>query len=81
MRSTLEMSLQTQLATSNPSASSILMVAQADLSQLVAVRLTHQTKCAAKSVKTRENPKGAITGLLVQTDRQKLCVQMAEVVR
>jgi len=78
---TLKASTQTQGAASETDANSILAVAQADLSLLVTVRLAHQTKRAAKSVKTRANPQDVTPKPPVQTDRQRLCAQMAEVVR
>ena len=57
-------------------------LAQSDLSQLVAVRQTHQTKRAANSVKTRANPQDATPDQpLGPTDRQRLCAQMADVIR
>lgn len=80
-RNTLKASTQTQGTASETDANSILTVVQADLSQLVAVRLAHQTKRAAKSVKTRANPPDATLKPPVQTDRQRLCAQMTEVVR
>ena len=73
--------MQAQDTTSETDTDSILAVAQTNLSQLVAVRLAHQTKRASKSIKTRANPQDAKTGPPVQTDRQKLHAQMAEVVR
>lgn len=57
-------------------------VAQSDLSWLVAVRQAHQTKRAANSVKTRSNPQDATSYQpREQTDRQRLCAQMTEVIR
>ena len=57
------------------------MVVQSDLLRLVAVRQTHQTKRAAKSVKTHANPQDATPYQPpVQTDRQRLCAQMVEIV-
>jgi hypothetical protein len=65
----------------NSTPSSILTVAQRDVSQLIAVRLAHQTKRAAKSVKTRSNPQDSTAKPTGQTERQRLFAQMAEVVR
>ena len=60
----------------------VLKVARTDLSQLVAVRLAHQTKRAGKSVKTRSDPQDTIAGLPpAPTDHQKLRVQISEVLR
>ena len=59
----------------------ILTVAQRNLSQLVAIRLVHQTKRAAGSTKTRSSPKDLTSEIADQTDRQQLYTQMAEVVR
>ena len=57
-------------------------IAQLDLSQLVAVRRAHQTKRAAKSVKTRAIPYDTTSAQPPeQTDRQKLGAQMTEVIR
>lgn len=78
VRKTLRASTQTE---GTAVASSILMITRANLSQLVNVRLAHQTKRAANSVKTRSNPQDAVLNPPVQTDRQRLCAQMAEVVR
>ena len=58
----------------------ILTATQRSLSQLVTVRTAHQTKCAAKSVKTRSSPQDSDPKPAEQTDRQRLCAQMAEVV-
>lgn len=77
----LRASTQIQGAAGEANAGSVLMVARTNLSQLVAVRLAHQTKRASKSVKTRANPQDATTAIPVQTDRQRLQAQMAETVR
>lgn len=65
----------------NNTTSSILTVAQRNISQLVAVRLAHQTKRAAKSVKTHSDPQDSTAKVIGQTDRQRLHAQMVEVVR
>jgi hypothetical protein len=62
-------------------AGSITTVARRNLSQLVAVRRAHQTQRAVKSVKTRSNPQDSDQGSRSPTDHQRLCAQMAEVVR
>jgi hypothetical protein len=57
-------------------------IVQSNLSQLVIVRKAHQTKRAANSVKTRANPQDATPDQpLGPTDRQRLCAQMADVIR
>jgi protein-tyrosine-phosphatase len=60
---------------------SVLTVTRRNLSQLVAVCLAHQTKHAAKSVKTRSDPQDSTPKPTGLSDRQRLCAQMAEVVR
>lgn len=56
-----------------------LMIAQSDLSQLVMVHKVHQTRWAAKSVKTCANPQDVASNQhLEQTDCQRLCTQMTE---
>jgi hypothetical protein len=81
MSNTLRHSRQPGGAASETNGGSILTVAQTDLSRLVAVRLAHQTKRAANSVKTHVNSQDTTVGPPAQTDRQRLCAQMAEVVR
>jgi len=62
-------------------ASFLLTIAWSDLSQLVTVRRVHQTKRAANSVKMCASPHDATPAQPPgQTDRQRLCVQMAEVI-
>jgi hypothetical protein len=63
-------------------ASLLSRIVESDLSQLVAVRRAHQTKRAANSVKTRASPRDVTSDRPPeQTDRQRLCAQMAEVIR
>lgn len=85
-RNILEISIQnkdmTKGSTRTDDTSFLSTVAQSDLSQLVAVRRAHQTKRAANSVKTRTNPHDAASYQPPeQTDRQRLCAQMVEVIR
>jgi hypothetical protein len=55
---------------------------QSGLSPLVTIRRVHQMKRAASSVKTRTNPQDApSTAATERTDRQRLCAQMAELIR
>jgi len=81
MCDTLKTSIRTQSTASQTDTDSIPAVAKMNLSQLVAIRLAHQTKRASKSVKMRANPLDTTAGPPVQTERQRLCAQMAEVVR
>jgi hypothetical protein len=63
-------------------ASLLLTIAQLDLSWLIIVHQAHQTKRAANSVKTRANPQDVtLDQPLGQTDHQRLCAQMADVIR
>ena len=55
-------------------------VGRRNISQLVAIRLTHQTRRAAKSVKTRQSPEDAAPKSTDLNDRQRLSAQMAEVI-
>jgi len=57
-------------------------LAQSDLSGLVTVRQAHQTKRAANGVKTHAAPQDATSHQPPnsQTDRQKLCAKMVEVI-
>lgn len=64
-------------ATTSP----ILEVTRRDLSQLVSVRQAHQTNRAAKSVKTHSDPQVLAPKSTDQTDRQRLCAQIGEVLR
>ena len=59
----------------------ILTTTPMSLSQLVTVRAAHQTKRAAKSIKTRSSPQDSDPKPAERTERQRLCAQMAEVVR
>ena len=61
-------------------AHSIPTVGRKNLSQLVAIRLAHQTRRATKSVKTRSNPEDAAPKSTDHHDRQRLSAQMAEVI-
>ena len=78
---TLGSSTLTQDTDGHNTTSPILTVAQRNISQLVAVRRTHQTKCAAKSVKTRSNPQDLTLSAKPtdQVEHRRLCAQMAEV--
>jgi len=83
VRSALEIPTQNEgITLETDTASFLSTIAQSDLSELVAVRQAHQTKRAAKSVKTRASPHDtASVQPPKQTDRQKLCAQMTEVIR
>lgn len=86
VRNTLKMSAQNKGTASGDAeagaASFLSTTTQVDLSQLVAVRRAHQTKRAANSVKTRASPHDAVSTRSPEpTDRQRLCAQMAEVIR
>lgn len=84
IREALKLSVPAQDPTgqhTNDSKSLILTIAKRNLLQLVAVRQSHQPKCAAKSVKTCSNPQDSTPKPASQSDRQQLCAQMAEVVR
>ena len=59
----------------------ILTTTPMSLSQLVTVRAAHQTKRAAKSIKTCSSPQDSDPKPAERTERQRLCAQMAEVVR
>lgn len=72
----------TQATAETDTTSFLSAITQLDLSELVAVRQAHQTKRAANSVKTRASPHDtASVQPPKQTDRQKICAQMTEVIR
>ena len=79
---TLRIPTETPGLMAETNAYSVLKVARTDLSQLVTVRLAHQTKRAGKSVKTRSDPQDTISALPpAPTDHKRLRVQISEVLR
>jgi len=81
----------TQSITANPTARERVSTVSATtvgcntLERLVELRYSHQTRRAANSVRSRGEPKlvqnGGLTGTSAAAERQKLCVQMADVIR
>lgn len=81
LKTTMQNEGSTKNNTETDTAFFLSTVAQSDLSRLVVVRQAHQTKRAANSVKTHANPQDATPYQSPkQTDRQRLCAQMVEVI-